>query len=89
MGRRIGGRIACYLVLAMAVAGPARADQQAAPDAFRMLNDHASAIYQDTKHRFLAAADPVLMVGYDSGAFDGVLVRHQGETRYLGLTPHS
>lgn len=81
LGRRTG------LCLALALAGAARADQPAPPDAFQLLNDNASAIYQTTKQRFLAAADPVVMVGYDSGAFDSVLIRHNGQTRHLGQTP--
>ena len=86
LARRLG--LAAALALATGAGGAARAgDQAAALDVFRALNDNTSAVYQDAKRRFLAAADPVLLVGYDSGSFDGVLVRHGGETTHLGLTP--
>ena len=71
------------VVLAFAAVAPAAADNAAPPpDAFRSLNDTAIAIYQDAKHRFLAAQDPVVIVG-----FDGVVIRHNGTVRRVGRLP--
>jgi hypothetical protein len=87
MGSRIGRPAGLLLALLVALGAPARAQQQGAAEIFQMLNDQTSAIYQTTKQRFLAAANPVVMVGYDSGAFDSVMIRQGGETRHLGQTP--
>ena len=89
MGSRIGRPAGLLLALLVALGAPARAQQQGAAEIFQTLNDQTSAIYQTTKQRFLAAADPVVMVGYDSGAFDSVMIRQGGETRHLGQTPHA
>ncbi|MFO1040101.1 MAG: hypothetical protein U1E45_24930 [Geminicoccaceae bacterium] len=68
--------------VALALAGPARADSLTLADPFVALNDATIAIYRDAKTRFHAIADPVVIVG-----FDDVMVRHAGVTRRLGHIP--
>ena len=73
---------AAVLLLGLVLAGEARAQDQGALQAFATLNESAVATYQDAKRRFLAAADPVVVVGFDS-----VLIRHRGEARRAGELP--
>ena len=73
---------AVALALLMAAAAPAMADAQATPDAFQQLNDDAIGVYRDAKERFHAAADPVVIVG-----FEDVMIRHRGQTRRVGQIP--
>jgi hypothetical protein len=61
---------------------PARADSQAVTSPFVALNDAGIAVYRDAKQRFLAIADPVLIVG-----FEDVMVRHRGQIRRMGHLP--
>jgi hypothetical protein len=69
----------------LAVIAPASAGDLPAPaDAFRQLNDAAIAIYQQAKSRYLAAADPVVIVGPSS-----VLIRQHGTVRRVGAIPPS
>ena len=73
------------VLLAAALALPhagARAEAAPAPSPFVTLNDATIAIYRDAKTRFLAAADPVIIVG-----FEDVMIRHHGETRRVGHVP--
>jgi hypothetical protein len=67
----------------LAVIGPATAgDLPASADPFRQLNDTAIAIYQQAKSRYLAAADPVVIVGASS-----ILIRQHGTVRRVGAIP--
>ena len=73
---------AVALALLIAAAAPAMADAQATPDPFQQLNDDAIGVYRDAKERFHAAADPVVIVG-----FEDVMIRHRGQTRRVGQIP--
>jgi hypothetical protein len=64
------------------LAAPCAAQDQASDAALRQLNDTAIAIYQDAKQRFLAAADPVVIVGGGS-----ILIRHRGSERRVAQIP--
>jgi len=70
-------------VAVLAVTGPAAAgDLPDSSDPFRQLNDTAITIYQQAKSRYLAAADPVVIVGPSS-----VLIRQHGTVRRVGAIP--
>lgn len=70
------------LALLLAAAPPALADAQVAVDPFQRLNDDGIAVYRAAKDRFRAAADPVVIVG-----FEDVLIRQRGQTRRVGHIP--
>ena len=70
------------LALLIAAAAPAMADAQATSAPFQQLNDDAIGVYSDAKERFHAAADPVVIVG-----FEDVMIRHHGQTRRVGQIP--
>src|SRR5947209_15099087 len=72
---------AALLVAALPVPGAAQ-DADAALAIFGRLNDESISIYQDAKRRFLAAADPVIIVGPNS-----VLIRHGGGNQRVGKIP--
>jgi hypothetical protein len=74
-------RFAGFAVLALI--GPATAaDPTPSADPFLQLNDAAIAIYQQAKSRYLAAADPVVIVGTSS-----ILIRQHGAVRRVGAIP--
>ena len=73
---------AWLLGAALTAAPPAGADAQAVTSPFVALNDAGIAVYRDAKQRFLAIADPVLIVG-----FEDVMVRHRGQTQRMGHVP--
>jgi hypothetical protein len=74
--------IVVWLLLTIAAAIPAAAQESDAGDPFRQLNDSAIAIYRDTKDRYLAGADPIVIAG-----LDGVVLRDQGSVRRVGRIP--
>jgi hypothetical protein len=74
-------RFAGFAVLAL-IGPAAAADPAISPDPFRQLNDAAIAIYQQAKSRYLAAADPVVIVGANS-----ILIRQHGAVRRVGAIP--
>jgi len=81
--RRVSGRVRFAGLAALAVVGPAVAgDPAISSDPFRQLNDTAIAIYQQAKSRYLAAADPVVIVGASS-----ILIRQHGAVRRVGAIP--
>jgi hypothetical protein len=76
-------RAACMaLALGVILAPPLLADAQPAANSFQQLNDTGIGIYHDAKDRFHAAADPVVIVG-----FEDVMIRHHGQTRRVGHIP--
>jgi hypothetical protein len=80
---RHSGLLAGYLIVAVVMSGPVVGQTTEPPaDAFQRLNDTAITLYQDAKHRYLAAADPVVIVGRDS-----VLIRQNGDIRRIGYLP--
>jgi hypothetical protein len=75
--------LAGYLIVALTMSGPVVGQTTEPPaDAFQRLNNTAITIYQDAKRRYLAAADPVVIVGRDS-----VLIRQNGDIRRIGYLP--
>ena len=88
-GRRTGPArrwiVAGCLIVALSMSSPVVSQTtEPSADAFRRLNDTAVTIYQDAKRRYLAAADPVVIAGFDS-----VLIRQNGSIRRLGYIPPS
>jgi hypothetical protein len=80
---RHSGLLAGYLIVALVMSGPVAGQTTEPPaDAFQRLNDTAITLYQDAKHRYLAAADPVVIVGRDS-----VLIRQNGEIHRVEYIP--
>ena len=65
-----------------AALGPAAAQSTSPAETFRRLNDTNSAIYQATKRRYLAAQDPVVIVGFNS-----IVIRYHGTVRQVGQIP--
>src|ERR1700686_3821980 len=81
--RRAPWRMGPAGVAVLAVTGPAAAgDLPDSSDPFRQLNDTAITIYQQAKSRYLAAADPVVIVGASS-----ILIRQHGAVRGGGALP--
>jgi hypothetical protein len=76
------GWAAAGLLLGLLLAGEGHAQDQAALRAFEALNESAVATYRDAKRRFLAATEPVVIVG-----FDAVLIRQRGKVRRCGEIP--
>ena len=77
-------RLVASLLLGLALVGEAYAQDQDILRAFKMLNESAAATYRSTKQRFLAATEPVVIVGFGS-----VLIRHHGAVRRCGEIPDS
>jgi hypothetical protein len=77
-------RLVAGLLLGLALVGEAYAQDQDTLRAFKMLNEGAAATYRSTKQRFLAATEPVVIVGFGS-----VLIRHHGAVRRCGEIPDS
>lgn len=82
-GCRASWRMQLAGLAIIAMIGPAiAADPAASSDPFHQLNDAAIAIYQQAKSHYLAAADPVVIVGAGS-----ILIRQHGTVRRVGAIP--